>query len=193
MNDMHFEYANPEFDDVLAFWAAKTLKESMMPTTDYKIRKATTEDLDGILACLHTAFERYRSQYTPKGFADTVLDFETIRRRMREMCILIAVSEERIVGTIGCAANGGEGHLRGMAVSPEWQGTGVAGVLLCAAETELRNNGCTFVTLDTTAPLKRATRFYEKHGFSASGRVSDFFGMPLYEYSKPLSDSRRSG
>lgn len=90
-------------------------------------------------------------------------------------------------------SNGAEGHLRGVAVSPEWQGSGVATALLRAAENELRTNGCTFVTLDTTAPLKRATRFYEKHGFSASGRVSDFFGMPLYEYAKPLSDSRRAG
>lgn len=158
-----------------------------MATTDYQVRKAGREDSTGILACLHTAFEPYRTQYTPQAFADTVLDFETIERRMREMCVLVAVSGERIIGTIGCAVNGTKGHLRGMAVSTEWQGAGVAAVLLRAAENHLRNNGCMFVTLDTTAPLKRATRFYEKHGFSASGRVSDFFGMPLYEYSKTLS------
>lgn len=29
-------------------------------------------------------------------------------------------------------------------------------------------------------------RFYEKHGFAASGRVADFFGMPLFEYTKFL-------
>ena len=163
-----------------------------MATVDYQIRKASGKDSDGILACLQTAFEPYRTQYTPQGFADTVLDFETIKSRMCEMCVLIAVAEGRVIGTIGYAVNGTEGHLRGMAVSPEWQGSGVATALLRAAEDELRTNGCTFVTLDTTAPLKRATRFYEKHGFSASGRVSDFFGMPLYEYAKPLSDSRRA-
>ena len=157
-----------------------------MAITDYQIRKASEKDSEGTLACLHMAFEEYRSQYTAKGFADTVLDFETIKHRMCEMCVLVAVLEARIVGTIGYAVNGREGHLRGMAVSPEWQGTGVAAALLRAAETELRNNGCTFVTLDTTLPLRRATRFYKKHGYSASGRVSDFFGMPLYEYSKPL-------
>lgn len=164
-----------------------------MATTDYQIRKASGKDSDGILACLDTAFARYRTQYTAQGFADTVLDLETIKRRMCEMCVLIAISEERIIGTIGFAVHGTEGHLRGMAISPEWQGTGVAAALLGTAEIELRNNGCTFVTLDTTAPLKHATRFYEKHGFSATGRVSDFFGMPLYEYSKPLSDARRAG
>jgi len=27
-------------------------------------------------------------------------------------------------------------------------------------------------------------RFYEKHGYRRSGKVSDFFGMPLVEYVK---------
>ena len=156
---------------------------------DFQIRKAQNQDADGILACLRAAFEGYRAQYTPEGFADTVLNPETIQVRLRDMHVFVAVLKGRIVGTIGCAINQKEGHLRGMAVHPDLQGTEVARALLRAAESELRKNGCTFATLDTTAPLKRATRFYEKHGFSASGRVSDFFGMPLYEYSKPLSDS----
>ncbi len=110
---------------------------------------------------------------------------------MREMCVLVALSrtadsEGKIAGTIGCKANGEEGHLRGMAVLPEWQGTAVASALLAAAEAELRNAGCKYVTLDTTMPLQRAIRFYERHGFAASGRVADFFGMELFEYTKQL-------
>jgi hypothetical protein len=42
------------------------------------------------------------------------------------------------------------------------------------------------VTLDTTWPLQRAIRFYERQGYAATGRETDFFGMPLYEYAKPL-------
>jgi len=34
--------------------------------------------------------------------------------------------------------------------------------------------------------VQAAIRFYEKHGFRSSGKVSDFFGMPLYEYIKEL-------
>jgi GNAT superfamily N-acetyltransferase len=75
-----------------------------------------------------------------------------------------------------------------MAVLPTWQGAGVAALLLDAAERELRDQRCSLVALDTTEPLRRATRFYEKHGYRASGRVSDFFGMPLFEYVKDLSE-----
>jgi GNAT superfamily N-acetyltransferase len=153
----------------------------------FSIRKATLADAESILTCLAAAFETYRNEYTPEGFRDTVLTRNTIRRRLSSMCVFVAVYADKIVGTIGCnTVSAREGHLRGMAVWPEWQGSGVAQALLQAAETELRNRQCKRVTLDTTEPLKRAVRFYEKNGFSASDRVSDFFGMRLYEYVKPL-------
>jgi GNAT superfamily N-acetyltransferase len=73
-----------------------------------------------------------------------------------------------------------------MAVLPDWQGTGVASALLEAAEGEVRDQHRTRVTLDTTEPLARAMHFYERHGFTRSGRVSDFFGMSLHEWVKLL-------
>jgi GNAT superfamily N-acetyltransferase len=117
-----------------------------------------------------------------------VLNRGTLERRLAEMTLFVATGGAGVVvGTIGCAAvSPGEGHIRGMAVRPEWQGRGVAGRLLAAAEEELRARGCGRVSLDTTAPLKRAVRFYERNGYRASGRVADFFGMPLFEYVKPL-------
>jgi ribosomal protein S18 acetylase RimI-like enzyme len=151
------------------------------------LRKAKPEDGDAILACLAAAFEPYRNQYTSEAFCDTVLTPESVRHRLSAMCVLVAISKGKAVGTIGChKISDREGHLRGMAVLPEWQGSGVARALLHAAETGLRTNQCERVTLDTTEPLRRGVRFYEKHGFRPTGRVSDFFGMPLYEYVKLL-------
>ena len=74
------------------------------------------------------AFEPYRTSYTPEAFTDTVLTLETLRHRLSSMSIFVAATEAGdIVGTIACAAmDGGEGHLRGMAVLPEWQGRGIA-------------------------------------------------------------------
>lgn len=115
-----------------------------------------------------------------------MLDSDGVLRRLREMLLFVAISDREIVGTIGCLVNGSEGHLRGMAVLPDWQGTGVALALLRTAEVELKKSGCGCVTLDTTVPLVRAVRFYAKNGYSASRRVADFFGMPLYEYRKLL-------
>lgn len=154
----------------------------------FSIRRATERDAPGILACLGAAFEPYREWYTPDAYLNTVLTPKALTVRLATMCIFVAESESgEIVGTLTChLINGDEGHLRGMAVLPKWQGCGVAERLLRSAETELRDRKCARVTLDTSEPLKRATRFYVKNGYSPSGRVRDSFGMLLFEYVKPL-------
>lgn len=156
------------------------------------IRRAREVDADGILRCLGEAFEPYRSQYTPHAYTDTVLTPETIRTRLETTSVFVAVGEGgEVVGTIGGSdLGGGEGHIRGMAVMPALHGQGVAARLLEAVEDELRALGCTIATLDTTEPLRRAARFYERHGYRASGRVTDFYGMPIFEYLKPLESER---
>jgi ribosomal protein S18 acetylase RimI-like enzyme len=156
-------------------------------TVQINIRQATLEDATGLLGCLHDAFEPYRGAYTPDAFTDTTLTDETIRRRLREMHVLVATTERGdVVGTVGGAAQGDEGHIRGMAVRPQWAGSGVAERLLAAVETELRASGCTRVTVDTAEPLLRAMRFYERNGYRRTGRVGDFFGMKVVEYAKRL-------
>jgi ribosomal protein S18 acetylase RimI-like enzyme len=96
----------------------------------------------------------------------------------------VAIAETgEIVGTVGChVINGEEGHIRGMAVRAKCQGAGVATHLLNSVESALRDMKCTRISLDTTEPLQRAMQLYEKNGFCRSGKVSDFFGMNLFEY-----------
>lgn len=158
----------------------------------FSIRRANSGDAEGILACLRAAFAPFESSYTPAGYLDTVLTPETVAERFKSMSLFVATADKsEVVGTIGCVRAGDqEGHLRGMAVLPEWQGSGMARQLLERAESELRALGCSRVTLDTTEPLKRAVHFYERHGYRATGRVADFFGMPLYEYAKELQVDR---
>ena len=151
------------------------------------IGRATPADCQGILRCLRSAFASYESDYTRAAYQETVLRPETLDRRLHDMCVLVAVRKSEIVGTLAYDVTpGGDGHLHGMAVIPEWQGRGIASRLLDQAELELRANRCRRSTLDTAAPLERAISFYRSHGYSATGRQSDFFGMPLFEYSKPL-------
>lgn len=141
-----------------------------------------------MLDYLRAAFEAYRDHYSPEAFADTVLTPETLEKRFATMFILVAASlSDGIVGTVaGRLVSEGEGHIRGMAVRPDWQGRGVAAALLTAMEADLGTRHCSRITLDTTAPLQRAMRFYERNGYRPSGRVTDFFGIPLFEYVKRL-------
>jgi len=116
------------------------------------IRPADSADVAGILDCLSSAFAAYRARYTPAAYSDTVLSPETIRDRMNFMSLYVAVSQAgEIVGTIGCQVSSpGEGHLRGMAVLPHWQGQDIATHLLATAEANLASKHCTRITLDTT-------------------------------------------
>jgi ribosomal protein S18 acetylase RimI-like enzyme len=133
-----------------------------------------------------------------------VLTPETLQHRLASMSLFVAVSESgEIVGTIGCLVvdplvvnslvvnskkeNSCEGHIRGMAVLPALQGASVAARLLKTVEAELCASGCSQISLDTTEPLQAAMRFYEKNGFQRSGKITDFFGMPLFEYVKTLT------
>jgi len=162
----------------------------MTTGSSWTIRTATPQDAADILECLREAFQPYRSAYTPGAFADTVLSPETLDERFTTMTILVASGpDDALLGTIAAGVghcNGAEpvGHLRGMAVRSAAQGAGTAAHLLASAESLLRERGCRRITLDTTAPLTRAIAFYRRHGYAATGRVQDFYGMPLYEYAR---------
>jgi ribosomal protein S18 acetylase RimI-like enzyme len=158
----------------------------MESAAEVEIRPAVKDDAGAILKCLAAAFEPYRAEYSPAAFADTVLDEETVLVRFLQMHILVATVSGDVVGTISGACHGGEGHLRGMAVLPEWRRLGVAAKLLAAIESYLSARGCNRITLDTTLPLQAAMKFYEKNGYRRSANVADFFGMPLLEYVKQL-------
>ena len=156
-------------------------------TTHFTIRPAVAADAPVVLACLHEAFEPYRGFYSADGFRDTTLDEQTVHQRLREMHVLVALTPGgEVVGTVGGAVHEREGHIRGMCVRPNLAGSGAAQALLDAIEAYLRSAGCRRLTLDTTEPLQRAMRFYERNGYARTGRVGDFFGMPLIEYGKSL-------
>ena len=111
------------------------------------------------------------------------------------MAVFVAEeSSAAIVGTVAAARiSPTEGHLRGFAVVPDRQGTGVASHLLGHALAHLSASGCRRVTLGTTPPLARAVRFYAKNGFRPSGKETDFYGMPLHEYVRDLGAGRPMG
>jgi N-acetylglutamate synthase-like GNAT family acetyltransferase len=154
----------------------------------FVIREATSEDVAGILKCLRVAFAPFRPRYTLGAFRDTVLSETTLLKRMKGMKLFVAVDEcKNVAGTIGCSITGSKGHLRGMAVRPELQGCGVAAKLLARAENDARAGKCSRITLNTTEPLTRAIQFYRRRGYRATGRVRNWFGMPLYGYVKRLN------
>ena len=168
---------------------SQAIKAASAAPNEFVIRPASVEDAAAIQECLRAAFEPYRSQYSSQAWLDTVMMLDTLLHRLTFMTVLVALDAQcNVVGTIGGAVvSTSEGHLRGMAVPPQCHGRGIAQRLLEAMEKHLLAKGCTRISLDTTEPLQRAMRFYEKNGFTRTGKIADFFGMPLIEYAKSLT------
>jgi GNAT superfamily N-acetyltransferase/uncharacterized protein YndB with AHSA1/START domain len=151
------------------------------------IRPCEVADVDAMHDCLAAAFATYRPLYTPAMYADTVPDVDGLRARLTAMAGLVACTDHgRVVGTLFYAVEGVDGHLRGMAVLPAFQGTDAAAQLIATAEHALAAQGCRRVTLDTTEPLTRAIRFYERRCYRPTGRRHEDAGMVLIEYVKWL-------
>jgi N-acetylglutamate synthase-like GNAT family acetyltransferase len=156
---------------------------------DYIVRKAEPKDAKGIHEVILAAFEEFREYYSPEGFTDTVMSEEIALRRINRMTLFVAIDQkDNIIGTIGWKnIDEKEGHIRGMAVHPNYQGKkSPATKLLQMVEEDARSRGVSFLTLDTTAPLKRAQGFYKKHGFRETGKRGNFFGITIYEFVKEI-------
>jgi GNAT superfamily N-acetyltransferase len=161
---------------------------AMTRARGFRIRRANESDVPGILECLHSAFEEYRSRYTPSAFVATVLTERMAHRRLRTMTVWVAVGPgHRVLGTVASKlVSPGHAHLRGMAVLPGHQGKRIATVLLAAAIRHARSARAVRVTLETTEPLQRASRFYLHHGFRRTGHHRRWGGMKLIGFEQLL-------
>ncbi len=165
-------------------------RKELTMTKDFTIRRATMRDAKAIYEVLFAAFEEYRDYYTPEAFADTVLSEEAAKTRLNKLKVFVAIDQEKkVIGTIGWKKIGKEeGHIRGMAVHPVRQGkNSPAAALLYQVEEDACSVGCSIITLDTTEVLKRAQRFYQKHGYIQTGKIGDYFGMKIYGFAKKIS------
>ncbi|MHA2035379.1 MAG: GNAT family N-acetyltransferase [Promethearchaeota archaeon] len=156
---------------------------------DYAIRKAEPKDAKGIHEVILTSFEEFRDYYSLEGFTDTVMSEELALKRIKEMNLFVTVDlNDEIIGTIGWKkVSMKEGHIRGMAVHPQFQGkNSPAATLLQAVEDEARSQGCVILSLDTTEILIRAQNFYRKHGFKETGKTGDFYGTTIIEFIKEI-------
>ncbi len=157
--------------------------------SEFTVRPALVSDAEEIHACLRAAFGNFLDSYTREAFLVTGPRGEEVRCRFSTMSLYVAEHcERKVIGTVAWyLKTAEEGYLRGMAVVPAWQGKGVAQQLLQTAEGDIRSHGCSRVGLDTTDPLERAIRFYEKQGYRRTGHIEDFHGMPLHEFVKELA------
>ena len=168
--------------------------EARPPDPRLRVRCARPGEAATVAFLLRVAFAEIAAQYTPEALAATLPDAETLRRRMEEGAVWIALLGDEPVGTLSAYCRPEGLHLRSMAVHPSARGHGVGRALLGVAECFGRCRGLTRVFLRTTPFLNAAIALYSRMGFSLrQGGERDFHGVPLFEMEKPLSASGGPG
>ncbi|QVQ53013.1 GNAT family N-acetyltransferase [Spiractinospora alimapuensis] len=115
--------------------------------------------------------------------------------------VLVAVEEDRLVGTVTLMWRGDqselvtsdeEAEIRALAVAPDAQGRGVARALVGATVTRARRSGAHTLLLCTQPTMRRAQRLYDALGFHRRPSLDwtpDGVDFTLLAYSLSLASS----
>jgi N-acetylglutamate synthase-like GNAT family acetyltransferase len=162
----------------------------MQGAAQTRIRRAGADDAATIAAVLYESFAQYKHLYTEQGFSATTLGVEHIRSRMKEGPVWVGLRDGVIVGTVSVAAEGDALYIRGMAVLPSAQGSGIGSGLLREVESVARAAGHKRLFLSTIPFLSSAIQLYESFGFRRTDAdPHDLFGTPLFTMEKALKNS----
>jgi GNAT superfamily N-acetyltransferase len=151
---------------------------------DFTVRKAGDADEDAIaLLC-----ERALGETDVDVFGSTFDVFSGVN--------LIAESGGELVGLLALAIDRGELTVVLLSVYPDFQGTGVGGALLKAADEFAAKRNLNFMRVAATNDDIPLLYFYQRHGFAiyevAVGEVADRFGSATPGFSGiPVRDEVR--
>ena len=91
---------------------------------------------------------------------------------------LVAVEQGTVAGYVGSQTVMGETDMMNVAVHPDFRRRGIAGALVNALVTRLREMGSHSLTLEVRASNSPAIALYEKLGFRQVGRRPNYYRHP---------------
>lgn len=129
-----------------------------------QIRRMEEKDLEQVAKIAATVFTR---PWSRQGFAEAL--------PMDNACFLIAEEKNIVLGYCGLYMAADEGEIINVAVKPEFQGQGIADLLLRSLLEEGRRFGVSRFFLEVRVSNTAAIRLYEKNGFIRQGIRKDFY------------------
>ncbi len=144
--------------------------------------------------------EAYREFVRPgeAAWEEYLRHIADVAGRVDRTAVLVAVEEERILGTATLEVDGrieeeedgplaqGEAHIRMLGVAQDARGRGVARALMAACEQRARQRGRRLVTLHTTPRMPVAQRMYARLGYERGPDRHFDDGFVLLSFSKRL-------
>lgn len=150
------------------------------------IRRATPDDAAALHELMRAAFGPFEPQYTPACFDATIIDAPRFQQRMAEGPVWLAEVNGEVVGTIGAKLDARGLYVRGMAVHPEAQRTGLGRQLLDVCADYGRRHGAKAMWLSTTTFLDASAALYQSYGMKPAPGPAELEGTPLCSFEMPL-------
>jgi len=135
-----------------------------------EIRPYQSEDETDVIAVWNIVFPGEAAWNRPE---DVIARKLTVQPDL----FFVAVSEDRVVGTIIAGFDGVRGWIHKLAVHPDFRRQGLASKLMRQAERGLKAIGCPKVNLQVRASNSDVIAFYRALGYSVEERAS--LGKPL--------------
>jgi len=136
------------------------------PDAMVTVRLAERHEAGVVADILLAAFGEIEDQYTPGAFEVVTPSAEEVASRFDEGPIWLAEVDGKPVGTVSVLPEPEWLYIRSMAVLPEGQGRGIAGMLLDSVEKYAIAEGFEKLFLYVTNFSQGAIGLYEKHGFT---------------------------
>jgi len=128
--------------------------------TDIRFRDATQADVAAITECIAAAYAKTRE--TLSDLPDVTAG---IAEDIAERRVILAQTEDAVVGVIVFIRQDAAMKIINLAVSPNARGLGIAGQLLSRAEGEARAARCTHMTLRTHRLMQDTRAIYAHLGW----------------------------
>jgi len=154
------------------------------------VRRARSEDLEGIYNVIKLAFEDYRKiGYQEAAIQSAIVSKSEIQRRINEEIMLVAKRANQIVGTVTGTIEYESMHVKTLATHPSFQNLGIATRLMEETEKEAAKADCIKISLFTTPVMKSAIHLYKKRGYQRESVLKrQYHGIDLIAFGKILRE-----
>lgn len=159
-----------------------------MTENDIIVREAKGNEAPEIHDVLTEAFTQYQEDYTKEAYIITVVSTEETKRRLddTDKIVLVALRQDKIIGTATVDISANTYYLQSMAVRPGVQQKGIGMMMLKKIEEYARGKGVAKMTLECYEPLTKAIGLYKKFGFKRTGKSRSYHGIVIFEMEKEL-------
>lgn len=160
----------------------------MSSTLNLSCRQANSNDVDAILALVHSAYRGDASRIGWTTEADLLDGTRTDADEVGELickpnsCILLCEQQQTLQASVHLENRGDHAYLGMFAVSPQAQRQGIGKLLLASAENLVSEQWhCGLLQMTVITLREELIAWYQRRGYERTGELRSFpYGQPRY-------------